>query len=41
MPYVNVQYNAPTTNSGPALDTMRKKRLGDRHRGLDMIDNDL
>lgn len=40
-PFVNVHYNAPTTNSGPALDTMRKKRLGDRHRGLDMIDNDL
>lgn len=41
MPYVNVHYNAPTTNSGPALDTMRKKRLGDRHRGLDILDSDL
>ncbi|KAF8764752.1 C-Jun-amino-terminal kinase-interacting protein like [Argiope bruennichi] len=40
-PYVNVHYNAPTSNSGPALDTMRKKRLGDRHRGLDILDSDL
>ncbi|XP_035206042.1 C-Jun-amino-terminal kinase-interacting protein 4-like isoform X2 [Stegodyphus dumicola] len=41
MPFVNVHYNAPTTSSGPALDTMRKKRLGDRHRGLDILDSDL
>ncbi|XP_054711876.1 C-Jun-amino-terminal kinase-interacting protein 4-like isoform X2 [Uloborus diversus] len=40
-PYVNVHYNAPTTSSGPALDTMRKKRLGDRHRGLDILDSDV
>ncbi|XP_067139297.1 C-Jun-amino-terminal kinase-interacting protein 4-like isoform X2 [Centruroides vittatus] len=40
MPYVNVRYNAPT-HSSPALDMMRKKRLGDRHRGLDFLDSDL
>ncbi|XP_042905516.1 C-Jun-amino-terminal kinase-interacting protein 4 isoform X2 [Parasteatoda tepidariorum] len=37
---VHMQYNAPTASSVPALDTMRKKRLGDRHR-LDMLDSDL
>ncbi|XP_076319385.1 C-Jun-amino-terminal kinase-interacting protein 4-like isoform X7 [Tachypleus tridentatus] len=40
-PYVNVHYNAPTSHVTPALDTMRKKKLGDRHRGLDFLDTDL
>lgn len=41
MPYVNVHYNAPTSHMTPALDTMRRKRLGDRHRNLDLHDSDL
>ncbi|XP_022253351.1 C-Jun-amino-terminal kinase-interacting protein 4-like isoform X5 [Limulus polyphemus] len=40
-PYVNVHYNAPTSHVTPALDAMRKKRLGDRHKGLDFLDSDL
>ncbi|XP_076319129.1 C-Jun-amino-terminal kinase-interacting protein 4-like isoform X4 [Tachypleus tridentatus] len=40
-PYVNVRYNAPTSHATPALDAMRKKRLGDRHKGLDFLESDL
>ncbi|KAG1670596.1 C-Jun-amino-terminal kinase-interacting protein 4 [Nymphon striatum] len=38
LPYVNVKYNAPTAHVSPALDTMRKKKLGDKHRGIDYLD---
>ncbi|GAB6019442.1 hypothetical protein CHUAL_001023 [Chamberlinius hualienensis] len=41
MPYVNVRYNAPSHHVSPALDTMRKKNLNDRRKGLDFMDNEL
>lgn len=41
VPYVNVHYNAPTSYLSPTLDNMRKKRLGDKNRGLDFMDSEL
>lgn len=41
LPYVNVRYNAPTHHVSPALDTMRKKNLNDRRKGLDFMDSEL
>uniref|UniRef100_A0A646QFG0 C-jun-amino-terminal kinase-interacting protein 3 n=1 Tax=Hemiscolopendra marginata TaxID=943146 RepID=A0A646QFG0_9MYRI len=41
LPYVNVRYNAPTHHVSPALDTMRRKTLNDRRRGLDFLDSEL
>ncbi|KAL1434023.1 hypothetical protein MTO96_012022 [Rhipicephalus appendiculatus] len=38
---VNVRYNAPSTRLSPALESMRKKRLGEKHRGFDFLDSDL
>jgi hypothetical protein len=41
LPYVNVRYSAPTHLVSPALDTMRKRSLNDRKRGLDFMDGEL
>ncbi|XP_049784106.1 C-Jun-amino-terminal kinase-interacting protein 4 isoform X5 [Schistocerca cancellata] len=41
VPYVNVRYNAPTHHVSPALETMRKRSLNDRKRGLDFMDGDI
>uniref|UniRef100_T1IY26 C-Jun-amino-terminal kinase-interacting protein 4 n=1 Tax=Strigamia maritima TaxID=126957 RepID=T1IY26_STRMM len=41
LPYVNVRYNAPTHHVSPALDTMRRKNLGDRRKGFDFLDSEL
>ncbi|XP_067142763.1 C-Jun-amino-terminal kinase-interacting protein 4-like isoform X4 [Centruroides vittatus] len=41
VPYVNVHYNAPTSYLSPTLDNMRKKRLGDKNKGLDFMDSEL
>ncbi|XP_029834839.2 C-Jun-amino-terminal kinase-interacting protein 4 isoform X3 [Ixodes scapularis] len=38
---VNVRYSAPSTRLSPALESMRKKRLGEKHRGFDFLDSDL
>ncbi|KAL3234015.1 hypothetical protein MRX96_022769 [Rhipicephalus microplus] len=38
---LNVRYNAPSTRLSPALESMRKKRLGEKHRGFDFLDSDL
>ncbi|KAL1130562.1 hypothetical protein AAG570_011808 [Ranatra chinensis] len=37
-PYANIRYNAPTHHISPALDTMRKRSMHERKRGLDLID---
>lgn len=39
LPYGNIHYNAPTHHISPALDTMRKRSMNDRKRGLDLIDS--
>uniref|UniRef100_A0A1B6HEN2 RH1 domain-containing protein n=1 Tax=Homalodisca liturata TaxID=320908 RepID=A0A1B6HEN2_9HEMI len=39
LPYGNIRYNAPTHHISPALDTMRKRSMSDRKRGLDLIDS--
>lgn len=42
LPYiVNVRYNAPTHHVTPALDTMRRKNLSDRRKGLDFLDSEM
>lgn len=41
LPYVNVRYNAPTHNVAPALESMRKRSLTDRKRGLDYLDGEI
>lgn len=38
---MNVKYNAPTHNVTPALETMRKRSLHDRKRGIDYMDGEL
>ncbi|XP_064482319.1 C-Jun-amino-terminal kinase-interacting protein 4-like isoform X2 [Ornithodoros turicata] len=38
---VNVRYNVPSARLSPALESMRKKRLGEKHRGFDFLDSDL
>ncbi|XP_075229988.1 JNK-interacting protein syd isoform X4 [Lycorma delicatula] len=35
----NIRYNAPTHHVSPALDTMRKRSMNERKRGLDYIDS--
>uniref|UniRef100_A0A1B6E7J4 JNK-interacting protein 3 n=1 Tax=Clastoptera arizonana TaxID=38151 RepID=A0A1B6E7J4_9HEMI len=39
LPYGNIRYNVPTHHVSPALDTMRKRSMNDRKRGLDYIDS--
>ncbi|GLH16726.1 C-Jun-amino-terminal kinase-interacting protein 3 [Gryllus bimaculatus] len=41
LPYVNVRYNAPTHHVAPALESMRKRSLTDRKRGLDYLDGEI
>ncbi|XP_039287674.1 C-Jun-amino-terminal kinase-interacting protein 4 isoform X5 [Nilaparvata lugens] len=36
----NMKYNAPTHHVSPALDTMRKRSMNERKRGLDYIDSE-
>ncbi|KAK9499821.1 hypothetical protein O3M35_002785 [Rhynocoris fuscipes] len=38
LPNANFRYNAPTHHISPALDTMRKRSLHERKRGLDLMD---
>lgn len=38
---INVHYNVPSSRLSPALESMRKKRLGEKHRGFDFLDSDL
>ncbi|RZF40125.1 hypothetical protein LSTR_LSTR011253 [Laodelphax striatellus] len=41
VPYgANMKYNAPTHHVSPALDTMRKRSMNERKRGLDYIDSE-
>ncbi|XP_073975004.1 JNK-interacting protein syd isoform X5 [Rhodnius prolixus] len=39
MPNANFRYNAPTHHISPALDTMKKRSLHERKRGLDLLDS--
>nr|CAD7260769.1 unnamed protein product [Timema shepardi] len=40
-PQLRLRYSAPTQQVSPALDTMKKRSLSDRKRGLDFLDTEL
>nr|CAD7430872.1 unnamed protein product [Timema monikensis] len=40
-PQLRLRYSAPTQQVSPALDTMKKRSLNDRKRGLDFLDTEL